>query len=102
MKLNFDLKLIEKITHLDSDNFDNKINYFCSLPLNAKILIFHQMKIIEEDDEYAFFQQNFDQYKIGEYRFSLFLLAIERVEGFINNSEKSKYLKIKSDIINGS
>lgn len=95
MKLNYDLNFIEKITSIENSQFKEKIKYFCNLPLNAQIEVLYQMKIIEEENENAFFAQNYNQYKLGEYRFGLFLLAIDRIKNFEQRAVKSKYSKAK-------
>ncbi|PMP66589.1 MAG: hypothetical protein C0192_04235 [Desulfurella multipotens] len=95
MKLNFDIGFIEQITKIPNNQFKEKLDYFCNLPLKAQIEIFHQMKIFEEEDENAFFMQNYDKNKVGEYRFGLFLLAIDKIINFENNATKSNYSKSK-------
>ncbi len=91
MKMNFDLKFIENITKMKQNTIKENVEFFCNLPLQAQVEIFYQMKIIEEDDEYAFFQQNYNKDNVGEYRFSLFLITIERFRNFMQNASKSNY-----------
>ncbi|MGE4546869.1 MAG: hypothetical protein AB7E28_03745 [Desulfurella sp.] len=95
MKLNYDFSFIEQITHIDKKVFKDKLCYFCNLPIQAQVEVLYQMKIIEEEDEYAFFQQNYDKNKVGEYRFGLFLLAIDKIINFEEMATKSKYSKTK-------
>ncbi|WP_086033675.1 hypothetical protein [Desulfurella amilsii] len=99
MKLNYNFSFIEQITHIDSKLFKEKLSYFCNLPIQAQVEVLYQMKIIEEEDEYAFFQQNYDKNKVGEYRFGLFLLSIDKIINFEQMATKSKYSKTKVEKI---
>lgn len=95
MKLNYDFSFVEQITRIDKKVFKDKLSYFSNLPIQAQVEVLYQMKIIEEEDEYAFFQQNYDKNKVGEYRFGLFLLAIDKIINFEQMAIKSKYSKAK-------
>jgi len=45
----------------------------------ARLEVFYESKLIEEEDEFAFLQHHFDKQKIAEYGFSLFILGIDRL-----------------------
>jgi len=65
------------------------MDYFSTLPIYGKIEILYQMKQIEEEQEGGFFQQFYDNNKVGEYRFSLFLLAANWLYEFENKTSKN-------------
>ncbi len=79
MKFKYDMEYVLKITGLSKENISELLKYFNELPLVAKLEAFHISKLIEEEDEFAFLQHHFDKQKIGEYGFSLFILAVNRL-----------------------
>ncbi len=90
MKLNYNLNFIFNITKFDKQKVYQLTDYFSTLPVFGKIEVLYQMKQIEEDEEGAFFQQFFNKAKVGEYRFALFLLAINWLYEFENKTNISK------------
>jgi len=89
MKLNYDIKLIEQMTGFDKDKIYLLTEYFSTLPLFGKIEVFCKMKEIEEENEGGFFLQHYNIKIVGEYRYSLFILALDNLYQF----ERNRYSK---------
>ncbi len=95
MKFKYDLEYVSEITGIEKDRIESLLEYFSGLPLMAKLEVFYISKLIEEEDECAFLQHHFDTQKIGEYGFSLFLLAILRLFN-LENKDTSGFSNLSS------
>ena len=95
MSFNYDIKFIENTTKFNYAEIDTLLQYFSTLPIMAKLEAFYIMQLIEEEDEFAFLQNYFDKSKTAEYKFSLFLLSINRLylleSRDVKNSKSSSY-----------
>jgi hypothetical protein len=97
MSFNYDIEFVVNTTKFNPAETDALLQYFATLPMMAKLEVFYIMQLIEEEDEFAFLQHYFDKSKTAEYKFSLFLLSINRLyllESYDTKNSKSSSYKL--------
>ena len=92
LKFQYDMDFVANATKLTNKEIEKLLKYFSTLPLMAKLEVFYQAQLIEEENEYIFFQHYFNKSKTAEYRFSLFVLSIKRLYDLENSDKTGSHL----------